>query len=299
MPFHRRPQSGGVSLPSVPAELADPVLSSDPNTGEPIWVEGSSSLSAVGAQPGDVIAYDGDTSTWKAASVAAAVEIRDTTPPTVPTGLNAAPGNAQVVLAWGAVAVADLNHYSLRRDGVEIQQVPAGTTEYTDSGLTNGAAYSYDIAAVDTVGNVSAYSIAVSATPSAPTSVTRIENTDVEISYAGSTWAFGAAAAASGGSRHYANSPGTGATASWTAPEACEVTAIMLRSAWSPRMEVRVGGLLVDTVDLYSATTQWQQPIGPYAVGAGQTVEFRHAGPGATGNANPAMEFDAIDVATW
>ena len=95
----------------------------------------------------------------------------DTTAPSVPTGLNATAGDAQVALSWAPstdnVAVAG---YRVYRGGVLVAS-PANPT-YTDTGLTNGTAYSYKVAAVDGSGNVSAQSSAVSATPVAPPDTT-------------------------------------------------------------------------------------------------------------------------------
>ena len=87
-----------------------------------------------------------------------------TGPPSVPTGLVATPGTAQIVLSWSAsTAAAGIAGYRVDRNGTQVAQV-TGTT-YTDVGLINGIAYSYTVAAVDTAGSVSGPSASVSAKP--------------------------------------------------------------------------------------------------------------------------------------
>ena len=89
----------------------------------------------------------------------------------MPSGLTATPGDAQVSLSWTPstdnVAVTG---YRVYRGGVLIAS-PA-TPYYTDTGLSNGTAYSYKVAAVDGSGNASAQSAAASATPVAPPDTT-------------------------------------------------------------------------------------------------------------------------------
>ncbi|MGY6757717.1 fibronectin type III domain-containing protein [Klenkia terrae] len=102
----------------------------------------------------------------------------DLTPPAVPTGLAAVRGDGRVDLTWTANAEADLATYRVLRDGVEIATVTG--TSYADTGLANDTAYAYRLVAVDTHGNRSAASAAVSATPtdltppSAPTGLTAV-----------------------------------------------------------------------------------------------------------------------------
>jgi chitodextrinase len=94
----------------------------------------------------------------------------DTTPPTVPTGVQAHPGNAQVSLSWTASGDPDgpVAGYYIFRGGARVATT-AGTS-YTDSGLSNGTTYSYTVAAYDSSGNTSAQSSNASATPQAPSS---------------------------------------------------------------------------------------------------------------------------------
>ncbi|MFL5851376.1 MAG: galactose oxidase-like domain-containing protein [Solirubrobacteraceae bacterium] len=89
----------------------------------------------------------------------------DTTPPAVPSGLNATPGDAQVALNWSANGESDLDHYNVYRNSSKIAS-PTGSS-YTDTGLTNGTTYGYAVTAVDKAGNESAKSGSVSATPQA------------------------------------------------------------------------------------------------------------------------------------
>jgi chitodextrinase len=87
----------------------------------------------------------------------------DTTPPTVPTGVNAqGTGPTAIDVSWTAssdnVGVAG---YQVRRDGVVIAEVTG--TAYTDQGLTPSTSYGYSVRALDAEDNASAFSPTVSA----------------------------------------------------------------------------------------------------------------------------------------
>jgi endoglucanase len=89
--------------------------------------------------------------------------------PSVPSGLQAVAGNAQVMLTWTASAGA--TGYQVSRSATSAgpwTQIGAPMTNaYTDTGLTNGTPYYYVVAAVDGAG-ASANSGQVMATPAAP-----------------------------------------------------------------------------------------------------------------------------------
>ena len=119
--------------------------------------------------------------------------------PAAPTGLTATPGNAQVALAWTASSGA--SSYSIFRGttagGESTTAIATGvtTTSYTNTGLTNGTKYYYEIKAVNSAGS-SAYSNEASATPvaptvpAAPTGLTATAgNTQVALSWAASSGA--------------------------------------------------------------------------------------------------------------
>lgn len=118
----------------------------------------------------------------------------DTTAPSVPTGLTATAGNAQVSLSWAAstdnVAVTS---YRVRRAGALVAS-PTGTT-YTDTGLTNGTSYGYTVSAMDAAGNESTQSAVASATPAAPTTTLlandtfdRPDGAGLGVATSGQTW---------------------------------------------------------------------------------------------------------------
>jgi chitodextrinase len=126
-----------------------------------------------------VAAYDaaGNQSAQSAGQV---MTFPDTTPPSVPTGLTAAPAasGTQVNLSWNAstdnVAVAG---YKVFRNGTQVAEVTSGTS-YADTGLTDATSYKYTVAAYDAAGNTSAQSHAVTAVtpdttpPTQPTNLT-------------------------------------------------------------------------------------------------------------------------------
>jgi hypothetical protein len=91
--------------------------------------------------------------------------------PAAPTGLTATAGNAAVTLNWTASSGA--GSYNVYRSTASGQEVRVATgvsgTSFTDSGLTNGTAYYYEVTAVNGNGE-SAVSNEASATPKAPAS---------------------------------------------------------------------------------------------------------------------------------
>ncbi len=83
--------------------------------------------------------------------------------PAAPTGLTAVPGNTTVTLTWTTVATA--TSYHVYRNGVLVGS-PTATT-YTDTGRTNGTAYTYYVKAVAATTEGTA-STSVVATPAKP-----------------------------------------------------------------------------------------------------------------------------------
>ena len=92
------------------------------------------------------------------------------TPPAAPAGLSATAGNAQVALSWPVVSGVD--SYSVKRAPSATgtySTIASGltTTNYTDTGLTNGTTYYYAVTATRSVAE-SARSASASATPVQP-----------------------------------------------------------------------------------------------------------------------------------
>lgn len=96
------------------------------------------------------------------------------TPPAVPSGLSATPGNGTVSLSWSAVPDNDLAGYNVWKDGVKVNGslIAKPTTSYNVTGLTNGTTYSFQVSAVDVDGYESAKSTAVTSVPIAPPDTT-------------------------------------------------------------------------------------------------------------------------------
>ena len=94
-----------------------------------------------------------------------------TTSPPVPTGLTATAGNGSVTLSWGASSGA--TSYSVYRsittggEGLTPFQSGITATTFTDTAVTNGTTYYYQVSATNSIGT-SNPSGEVSATPVAP-----------------------------------------------------------------------------------------------------------------------------------
>jgi hypothetical protein len=87
-------------------------------------------------------------------------------PVSVPTGLSATAGNAQVALSWSTAGGATSYNVksSTTNGGPYITIASPTTTSYTNTSLVNGTTYYYVVSATDGI-NVSSNSIQVSATP--------------------------------------------------------------------------------------------------------------------------------------
>lgn len=99
-------------------------------------------------------------------------------PPAVPAGLIAVRGNQKIFLDWDDNSEGDLAGYNLYRSEIDggpylvkangSTLIPAGTSEYIDTGLTADITYYYVVEAVDAGTNTSPESTQASATPWSP-----------------------------------------------------------------------------------------------------------------------------------
>jgi chitinase len=128
----------------------------------------------------------------------------DTTPPSVPTGLNSpSKTTTSVSLAWNAstdnAGGSGVAGYDVFRNGA-LSGSPT-TTSFTVTGLTANTTYSFTVRARDTAGNASAQSAALSVTtnggtcstlPGVPTGLTSPSKTDTSVNLAWNASAPGA-----------------------------------------------------------------------------------------------------------
>lgn len=117
-------------------------------------------------------AFDADGNESEPTQVVAARPL-SSRPPAIPQGLQAVPGDGQVVLSWEPNSETDLLGYDVYRATVlngnyeKITATPLapGVTTYFDRGLENGTTYFYKLRAVNMGGLASPFTEAVSATP--------------------------------------------------------------------------------------------------------------------------------------
>jgi fibronectin type 3 domain-containing protein len=95
-------------------------------------------------------------------------------PPALPTGLTATPGDRYAFLDWDDNSETDLNGYNVYRSLTsgsgysKINSGLVGSSNYTDTGLTGDITYYYVVTAVDDASNESANSTEASVTPTDP-----------------------------------------------------------------------------------------------------------------------------------
>jgi len=116
---------------------------------------------------------------WNTATSAFLIDpgfVPDTTAPAPPSGVTATPGAGQVTVAWAANGEPDLAGYRVLRNGVQVASL-GKVTSYVDSGLLSSQSYTYVVRAFDAIGNVSANSASVSATPLPATASEQVSGT--------------------------------------------------------------------------------------------------------------------------
>jgi len=90
----------------------------------------------------------------------------DNVAPPAPTGLTGTQNNMQLQLSWNASPAADLAGYNIYRDGLKKNSSLLGAVNFSDS-VSGSTSYSYNVTAVDKVGNESPFSAAFSITTAA------------------------------------------------------------------------------------------------------------------------------------
>jgi chitodextrinase len=119
----------------------------------------------------------------------------DTIPPAAPTNLTATGTDyTSVSLSWGASTDnVGVTGYTVLRNGKAVATISGTTTSYTDTGLTPGTAYTYQVTASDAAGNISQPSntlpVSTQADATPPTPPGTPTATSVTASQAGLSWA--------------------------------------------------------------------------------------------------------------
>jgi chitodextrinase len=116
----------------------------------------------------------------------------DVQPPTVPTNVAVSLSGLVATLSWTA-ATDDVavDHYEIHRDGV-VAAAPVSELSWSDQGLAASSSYSYRVVAVDTSGNRSAASLAVTTQTPSPVTQTLLAAEDAYVSDSAPTMNYGA-----------------------------------------------------------------------------------------------------------
>ena len=114
--------------------------------------------------------------------------------PTDPTIISASPGNGQIVLSWsapasdGGSAITAYNVYRGNAPGMErLYTIIGNVLTYTDTNLTNGQTYYYNVSAVSLAGE-GVLSVEISATPVSVPSAPTITTTTPKDGYIVISW---------------------------------------------------------------------------------------------------------------
>ncbi|RYD52482.1 MAG: hypothetical protein EOP83_23205, partial [Verrucomicrobiaceae bacterium] len=125
------------------------------------------------------------------AATASVTTPADAVAPSPPGSIHANAGNGSVQLTWNAATDdVGVTGYRIRRNGNTTPIATVGGLTYTDSGLSNGTAYSYDVRAIDAAGNESDATTITSTPTLSPSALLRV-NVGSNASYVdsqGNTW---------------------------------------------------------------------------------------------------------------
>ncbi|GAA3550305.1 hypothetical protein GCM10022197_01450 [Microlunatus spumicola] len=181
--------------------------------------------------------------------------------PGAPTGLKAVVSGSDVDLSWTANPETDVKGYRVyRREGSSSTRTMVGTTSddvrsFTDAARAPGAKYTYDLLAVDTSNNVSGYSTAASVTMPISAQPAGVYQNDDDAVTLNGPWSVVTSNMDSGGSYSTLNAAGYAEISFRTSG----IRWISRVNSYSGIADVYLDGVKKASVDLYSATTKYQQ----------------------------------------
>ena len=148
------PPGGSVSLAAVTLQGVIPA-----DEGEIVSLAYLDGLRGSGRPVDSIVTYDGETILPELGACGFAL-IPDRTPPAVPSGLEAVAVNGIIRLHWNDNGEADLNHYTVYRNG-ELLATGSAESSYEDNDVIADIIYSYAVSATDRSGNESTRSPAI------------------------------------------------------------------------------------------------------------------------------------------
>jgi hypothetical protein len=195
-------------------------------------------------------------------------------------------------VSWSATdAGSGITSYQLQRatgaaGAFANQTLAAPTSTALTQQLAQGSLFRYRVRATDLAGNVAAFSAIVSRT------LASVQETAAAVAYGG-TWASGAVTGASGGNVRFSGTAGATATYTFSGNT---VAWVSTRGANRGIAQVRLDGVLVATVNLFSATSTPRTIV--YAtsgLAAGtHTLQVRATGTHGAGSTGNRVDIDAF-----
>lgn len=251
-----------------------------------------------------IAAYDID-GNESAQSTPVSAQARWDRGPSAPTGLLALGGDGYAGVAWlAATDELPVTGYEVwmkeGASGTYEKLADNTTTAFTKVGLTNETTYYFKVRAINSLGNLGAFSAEHEAVPHASTGspqTTRIEDTDPSIVWEGTWFNWGPDASYSGGTTKYTNFVDSRATLTFNGT-GISVKAVGARMGNRGMVDVFVDGVFQTTVDMYSATPTYQTTVyETQGLSDGQhTLTLRVTGTHSAQSNESIIDIDCFDV---
>ncbi len=230
-----------------------------------------------------------------------AFDVLDKIPPTSITNLTATSQSGVVGLTWNASDAEDLAHYAISKKVGDSQSQPVtdlekGRTNYTDPNVTPGTTITYTVLAVDTSGNESSPTTVALDVPLGNVAGSgRYDNKAPEVQFSGTWESLGADVRDSGGDIVRTRTTGDWAQLTFNA------TGIRWVARTGPYFgiaQVYIDNQPVTTVDLYSASTQYQQTVfeSTDLTAGNHTIRIERIGKKNASSPTSDILLDAFDV---
>ncbi|RXJ02246.1 hypothetical protein DS745_07610 [Anaerobacillus alkaliphilus] len=180
--------------------------------------------------------------------------------PNAPTDLHAQPDFTSVGLSWETntdTTIAGFHLYrALAHEGIfeKVTTSVIKTNYFKDTNVQPGQSYSYKVTSVTHSGLESDFSSLLSVTVPLPSTVSRVEDNNSNLSYSGS-WITTSSSNYSGGTYSYASSLNTSVEYMFTGTG---IRVLSLTSTRNGLMDVYINDQLITKVNLYSASVSYR-----------------------------------------